>query len=215
MIHLIDVSKTYRNKNDVKVVLLPTTLSLPTNRAIGVLGRNGAGKSTLLRLLAGIERPDTGDIRREARLSWPLGFAGGFHADLSGRENVAFIADIHNVPPAEIMPFVLEFSELGSYFEEPFRTYSSGMRARLAFAASMAVDFDCYLIDEITAVGDRRFQEKCRDEFARRRERSGLLLISHSANTIRQYCDLALVLRDGMLVPFDNVGEAIQFYEND
>lgn len=212
MIHLINFSKTYRSRAETRVILYPTTISIPTHRAIGILGHNGVGKSTLLRLLSGVEAPDTGVIVRNARLSWPLGFAGGFHPDLSARENLKFIAALHGVPTDEATAFVEDFAELGHYFDEPVRTYSAGMRARLAFGASLAVDFDCYLVDEITAVGDRRFNEKWRTEFARRRERSGLLLISHSVNTIRQYCELALVMRDGLLIPFDDLEEAIRFY---
>lgn len=213
MIHLINVSKSFAHAGHVKTILEPTSMTLPAKRAIGVLGRNGAGKSTLLRMLAGVERPDDGEILREIQVSWPLGFAGGFHVEMTGRENVVFIARIYGLDPEPLMDFVEDFSELGEYMDRPFRTYSAGMRARLAFAASMAVNFECYLIDEITAVGDSRFQEKCRAEFERRREKAGLIIVSHNVATIRRYCELALVLRDGLLLPFDNVEEAIEMYE--
>lgn len=214
MIHFLDVTKTFASKTGYKVILEPTSLSIPSNRSIGILGRNGAGKSTILKMVAGLEKPDTGRIIKETNISWPLGFSGGFHNDLTGRENVSFIARIYNADPAEIIPYVEDFSELDEYFDMPLRTYSTGMRARLAFGTSMAIDFGYYLIDEITAVGDRKFQEKCRAQFQKRKERSGMLIVSHNASTIKSYCDHALVLKRSILFPFDDVDQAIDFYEN-
>jgi capsular polysaccharide transport system ATP-binding protein len=188
LIHLIDVSKTYKVGDRHKTVLRPITMSLPTDRHIGVLGRNGAGKSTFLRLLAGAEMPDRGIVRRDDRISWPVGFGTGFHPEMTGRENLAFIARLYGAEPRDIIPFAEDFAELGSYMTMPIRTYSTGMRARLSFAASMAFDFDCYLVDEITAVGDSRFRRKCREAFDARRRRSGIIMVSHYPETIREYC---------------------------
>ncbi|MGB0748087.1 MAG: ABC transporter ATP-binding protein [Magnetospiraceae bacterium] len=212
MIHLLNVSKSYRTRNEWRQVLKPTTLSLPTQRRIGVLGRNGAGKSTFLRVIAGAEPPDHGQVVRETQLSWPIGFGGAFHGDLTGRENLRFISRIYDVDEAHILAFVEDFAELGDYLEMPVRTYSSGMRARLAFGASLSIDFECYLIDEVMSVGDKWFRDKASRELKARIGRAGLLLVSHNINTIRDYCDMAIVLRGGRVLPFENVDDAIHFY---
>lgn len=212
MIHLIDASKFYVTGTNVRLVLKATRLSIPSHRRIGVLGRNGAGKSTLLRMVAGAEDTSTGRIVRTGRISWPLGFAGGFHKELTGVENVIFVARLYDADIDETLAFVEDFAEIGAYIHMPVRTYSSGMRARLAFGLSMAIDFDCYLIDEITGVGDFTFKAKCHDAFQARLQNSGMLMVSHSDDTIRQFCDMALVLHEGALVPFEDVDEAIRFY---
>lgn len=213
MIHLFDIAKSYTTSEGVHAVIKPTRLSLPSHRRVGVLGQNGAGKSTLLNLIAGVENPDQGYIQVDCRISWPLGFAGAFHGDLTGVENAAFVARIYGADVDYTIDFVKDFSEIGEYFHEPVRTYSSGMRGRLAFGLSMAIDFECYLIDEITAVGDQSFQAKCRQAFEERTEKSGILLVSHSETTIKSYCDLAIVIADGHLLPFDDIDEAVEFYK--
>lgn len=212
MIHFINIAKSYATGAGVKVVLRPTSLSLPTNRRIGVLGRNGAGKTTLLSLIAGTEYPDQGQIISTARLSWPLGFGIGLHNDLTGVENIAFVARINETDIDEAISFVTGFAELGDYLRMPVRTYSQGMRARLAFGISMAIRFDCYLVDELTGVGDKRFQERCRKAFEARSASAGMLYVSHSERSVKQYCDSALVLYDGRLVAFEDIDEAIRFY---
>ncbi len=212
MIHMIDVSKSYRTWAGDRVVLHPTTLSIPCDRGVAVLGRNGAGKSTLLRLIAGVEVPDQGTVLRTASLSWPLGHGGGISPNMTGRQNVRFIARVNDADQDATIRFVEDFAELGAYFDEPVNTYSSGMRARLSFGISLAIDFDCYLIDEATSVGDQWFRDKCAAAFAERRTRSGLLMVSHNPATIRQYCEIGLVLYRGQLVPFMDLDEAIHFY---
>jgi len=187
---------------------------VPRGRSLAILGKNGAGKSTLLRLLAGVEKPTDGEIDRGVRVSWPLGFAGGFASDVSARDNCIFISRIYGADPAEVIQFVEEFAELGQYFDMPMRTYSSGMKARLAFGMSMAIDFDCYLIDEITAVGDQRFKDKCHNAFEERRETSDVIMISHSVRTIKQYCDTAAILNNGKLVFYEDIDEAIELYKD-
>jgi len=214
MITLCNVTKVYKLEAGRRLVLDDVTLTLPARRNIALLGVNGAGKSTLLRLIAGTEAPDRGDIVRLCRVSWPLGFTGGFNGSTSGRANVRFIARVYDAPLQETMRFVEEFSELGPYLDEPVKTYSSGMRARLAFATSMAIDFDMYLVDEITAVGDARFAQKCSDAFRQRRSRSNLLMVSHSMETIREYCDMAIVVAHGKLYPFDDLEDGIRAYED-
>jgi capsular polysaccharide transport system ATP-binding protein len=213
MIHLVEVSKHYSTWAGDRVVLFQTSLTIPTDRGVAVLGRNGAGKSTLLRMIAGVETPDTGRIVRTVSVSWPLGYSGGISPYMTGRQNVRFIARLNHADEDEVFAFVENFAELGPYIDEPVETYSSGMRGRLSFGISLAIDFDCYLIDEAVGVGDRWFQDKCAEAFAeRRRKSSGLLMVSHNPQNIQQYCDIGMVLYRGHLVPFADLDEAIHFY---
>lgn len=214
MIELRNVRKYYRSDGRVKTVLNDVSGRLDTRRAYALLGGNGAGKSTLLRLISGSELPNRGRILRRGRISWPLGFSGGFHPQMTGKQNVAFIARVYNEDVDLAIEFAEEFAQIGMHMNLPVGTYSSGMTARLAFAVSMAVEFDFYLIDEITAVGDERFAERCREAFAERRGRSGLILASHSIATIRDYCEHALVLRDGELTYFEDIDEGVEYYRS-
>ena len=214
MIKLRNVSKTYNVRGiGSKCILDDVSIDFPEGESLGILGRNGAGKSTLLRILGGIESPDEGKIIRTSKLSWPIGFSGGFNGSLSGEENCRFVARIYDSDPKEVSEFAKDFSELGNYFHMPIKTYSSGMKARLAFGLSMAIDFNIYLIDEVTAVGDKKFQEKCRATLASRREKSSVIIVSHSMNTVKQYCDKSAVLIDGKVKIFDSIEEATQSYE--
>jgi len=212
MIHLKNVAKTYNTKSGERTVLLPTTLSIPSHEHIAILGRNGAGKSTLLRMISGVEKPDQGVIERKTRLSWPIGFGGALLNTLTGRQNVEFTARIHSVDPDKTFDFVQDFSELGAYLEEPVKSYSAGMKAKLAFGLSLSIDFDCYLIDEAISTGDRWFREKAANAFDERRQQSGVLFVSHNPALVKRFCDKALVLADGHLVPFSDIDEAIDFY---
>lgn len=213
MIELRHVTKVYPTNWGETVVLNDITTRFPSCTNVGVLGLNGAGKSTLLRVLSGTEQPDAGQVQRFGRVSWPIGFSGGFNGSLSGFENCEFVARIYGAHEDDVVAFAMDFAELGHYFEMPVRTYSSGMRARLAFALSMAIDFDVYLVDEVTAVGDRRFQEKCRRAFEERQDRSSIILVSHNLQTVRSYCSQCAVLNEGRLVHYDSVDEAAAAYE--
>jgi len=215
MIVMDGVSKSYRTDSGYRVVLDEVSVSLPTDRHIGVLGRNGAGKSTLLRMISGEELPDAGDIQRSVRVSWPLGFTGGFHQALTARENLRFIARIYDADIEEVTRFVEDFAELGDYFDMPVRTLSAGMRARLAFGLSLAMRFDFYLVDELVSVGDHWFRAKAQQEFERLRAEAGLLLVSHSPTTIRRFCDTGLVLRNGKITVFEALEDAIDYYLNE
>jgi capsular polysaccharide transport system ATP-binding protein len=212
VIALDRVAKSYATSAGRRVVLAEATVDFPAGHNFGILGANGVGKSTLIRLLAGSELPDRGDIRRDARVSFPLGFGGTFHGGLSGRENVAFIARIYGAAVRPTIRFVEEFAELGEYFRMPVETYSAGMRARLAFAACLAIDFDVYLVDEVTEVGDERFRRKCALAFRERLQRSDIILATHNSHTIRQYCDRGAILADGRLQVFDDLTEAFARY---
>ena len=213
MIEVHNLSKAYSLKHGMNQVLDDISITFPTGENIGILGRNGVGKSTLLRILANIEQPDSGDVIRHQRVSWPIGFSGGFNGSLTGAENSRFVARIYGADVDEISKYTWEFSELKDYFFMPLRTYSAGMRARLAFSLSMAIDFSVYLIDEVTAVGDKPFQQKCREAFAERRQRSSVILVSHSLNNVKQYCKKCAVLVDGKLQMFDTVNAAAEVYE--
>ena len=212
MIALDRVCKRYRTKTGRRTVLDEVSAVFEAGHNFGILGPNGAGKSTLIRLIAGSEPPDSGIIRRRARVSFPLGFGGTFHGALSGRENVAFIARIYGAGVRATIDWVEGFSELDEYFEMPVNTYSAGMRARLAFAVCLAIDFEVYLIDEVTEIGDQRFRHKCAEAFRQRMRRSDIILVTHNPHTIRQYCDRGAVLANGHLTLHDDVGSALESY---
>lgn len=212
MIQLNNIFKFYKTEGHTKIVLDHVSTVFESGWSYGILGVNGAGKSTTLRIIAGTELPNSGKVRRSIRVSWPLGFASGFHHLMSGRENVHFVARIYGHSPRSVANFVEEFSELGDYLDAPVKTYSSGMMARLAFGLSMAIDFDCYLVDEITAVGDARFQARCEEAFSKRRANTDIIMVSHSIATIKSYCNRAAVLVDGHLTVFDSVDPAIEMY---
>lgn len=212
MIVLDNISKSYYTKLGLRTILQPTSLKIPSHENIAVLGRNGAGKSTLLRMISGVEKPDTGQVVRTSKLSWPIGFGGALHRALTGRQNAEFVARIHSTDIKKAVEFVEDFSELGSYLDEPVKNYSSGMRAKLAFGMSLCIDFDCYLIDEAISTGDRWFREKAAAAFDERRSRSGLLFVSHNPNLVKRFCDKGIVLAEQKLVPFSDIDEAIDFY---
>jgi capsular polysaccharide transport system ATP-binding protein len=215
MITLDAVSKTYRTRQSGRrVVLDRVSAEFPGGCNIGVLGANGAGKSTLIRLLAGSEMPDRGRIRRDGRVSFPLGYGGTFHGALSGRENIAFIARVYGADLRQTIDDVADFAELGGYFDMPINTYSAGMRARLAFGACLAIDFDTYLIDEVTEIGDEHFRRKCAHAFRERMRRSDIVLVTHNTRTIRQYCERGAVLADGELRLYDDVASALDAYRS-
>lgn len=212
MIHFINVEKYFDTDVGRKLILRKTNLTIPTNLRIGVLGRNGAGKSTLLRMVAGVAKPNSGSVVRQGKVSWPLGLTGGIHPELTGMENIQFLTYLYQADFDHVVEYVKEFSEIGEYLNVPVRLYSSGMRAKLMFGVSLAIDFDCYLIDELVGVGDRFFREKSKKAFVDRALGAGLLFVSHNEKTVKEYCEYVLVLNDGYLVPFDDVDEGIEFY---
>lgn len=212
MIQLCDVTKTYHTRHGTRLVLNKINLEVAKGEKVGILGRNGSGKSTLIRMISGAEPPTSGFISRKMSVSWPLAFAGAFQGALTGFDNLRFICRIYGVDVDSRIDFVKNFSELGTYLKEPVKTYSSGMCARLAFAISMAVEFDCFLIDEIIAVGDSRFHEKCQVELFEKRRDRAMVIVSHQPDFIRDHCDRAAVLIDGKLFNFDTIEKAFTFY---
>jgi ABC-type polysaccharide/polyol phosphate transport system ATPase subunit len=213
MIQLNGVSKDYPTKAGPRRVLNNITLTINPGERVGILGQNGAGKSTLIRIISGAEPPTLGTIERTMSVSWPLAFSGGFQGALTGADNVRFICRIYGVDFEPRFRFVEEFAELGIYMDEPVITYSSGMRARLAFAISMTIDFDCYLIDEVLAVGDARFKERCRIELFEKRKDKAMLIVSHSHRYLKNTCDRFLLFRNGAIEEHDDFEEVYFQYK--
>lgn len=219
MIRVENVRKSYLRPDGTRyVVYEDLSLTLPAKTNIGILGRNGAGKTTLMRLLAGIDRPDLGRITTEGRISPPLGLQGGVAQALSGRENAKFacrICGVGGTSMRERLEFIHRFSQLEDFFDQPVRTYSSGMRARLGFAMSMAFDYDYYLMDEISSTGDQRFKLRADEAFRSKRDRASIILVSHAMSTLREWCDVGLYVKDRKVHYYDNIDEAIDLYLRD
>lgn len=214
MIHIEHVTKRYATRHGEVTVLDDVNLAIRPGEKVGILGRNGAGKSTIIRLISGAERPSAGLIRREMSVSWPLAFGGAFQGSLTGLDNLRFICRVYGKSTEDRIAYVQEFSELGRYLREPVKTYSAGMRARLAFAISMVVEFDCFLIDEIVAVGDSHFHEKCRIELFEKRKDRAMIIVSHDPGYIKAHCQHAAVLVAGKLHRFEQVEDAFDFYQS-
>lgn len=214
MIELNDIHKFYPTRSGPKTILDGVNLTVAPGERVGILGRNGAGKSTLIRLISGAEQPSRGHINRRMSVSWPLAFGGAFQGALTGIDNLRFICRIYGTSADDKIPFVEDFSELGIYLREPVRSYSAGMRARLAFAISMVVEFDCFLIDEVVAVGDARFHQKCHVELFEKRADRAMIIVSHDPVYVREHCHRAVVLSGGRILHFNTLDEAYEFYGN-
>ena len=216
MIELHNITKSYFHKGVRNYIFRDLTLALPQGKSVALLGRNGAGKSTLINLIGGIDEPDKGRIITDCTVSWPVGLVGGFQGSLSARENVRFVAMIHCADEEEIQEkivFVQRFADIGGYFDRPFKSYSSGMKARVTFGLSMAFDFDVYLIDEITSVGDEAFRVKCREHLMRKRQHSDFIMVDHNLLGLEADCDYALVLVDGHFYRYNDVLEAVEIHK--
>ncbi len=213
MIRFENLTKIYTLEGRRTVVADNLNTTFPTGRAVALMGRNGAGKSSLLRMVAGTMDPTWGRIVSDGTISWPVGFAGSFHNELTGAQNVRFVARIYGVDTDELVDFVQDFAEVGQHFHMPIKSYSSGMKSRLTFGTSMGIAFDTYLIDEVTAVGDASFKAKSARLFADRMRNSGALMVSHSMGQVRQMCDAGAVLEDGKLTYYDDLDEAIEVHQ--
>jgi capsular polysaccharide transport system ATP-binding protein len=206
------VSRSYPTPKGMHKVLDDVSIKFTKGNSTGILGLNGAGKSTLIRIIGGAEQPDSGKIIRNARVSWPVGFGGGFNGSLTGRENLRFVSRIYGADLKKVSAYVEEFTELGKYMDMPIKTYSSGMRSKLAFGLSLAINFDFYLIDEAFSVGDATFVKKATEEINKLKERATLIFVSHSINSVKKHCQSGAVLYKGKLTYFSNLDEAIKVY---
>ncbi|MCY4044251.1 MAG: ABC transporter ATP-binding protein [Cellvibrionales bacterium] len=217
MIQLDHVTKFYPTKNGRKYILKDVSAIFPKGKSVGVFGRNGTGKSTFVRLLGRIDYPNSGRILVDGTMSWPMALSGGFQGSLSGRDNAKFVCRVHGDSEKiirEKLAFIEAFAEIGEYFDERVSSYSSGMRSRLAFAVSMAFDFDYYLMDEVTAVGDPRFKVKARETLEAKREKSSVIFVSHNVGEIKRICDIGIYIEDGQLRVYDDINEAAERYQN-
>jgi capsular polysaccharide transport system ATP-binding protein len=213
MMKLENVTKIYGTRTGSNKVLNDINFEIKKGEKIGILGGNGAGKSTLIRIIAQAEQPTFGKVTHGMSVSWPLAFGGAFQGSLTGYDNIRFICRVYNTDIKNTIEYVKEFTELGKYLNEPVKNYSSGMRAKLAFAISMSVEFDCYLIDEVIAVGDAKFQEKCRQELFEKRKDRSLILVSHIVSNIKKYCEKVCVLENGVLHRFMDIDSGYNYYE--
>ena len=214
MITAVNVTKDYKTEGRFHRVLSGVSCTVAKGEKLALLGRNGSGKSTFIRLLGGVELPTSGTIERTMTVSWPIGFAGGVHPFLTGNDNMRFIARIYNKPFSDVKAYVEDFAELGKFLSEPLRIYSSGMRARFVFALSLAIDFDCYLIDEVMAAGDQRFMRRSHEELFEKRADRSMILASHVGEIVKAYCSSALVLHRGRGKVFTDLDLAFDIYND-
>lgn len=209
MIELQNLSKSFWTPRGRKYVLQDVNCTFPSGRSVGLMGRNGAGKSTLMDIISGKLKPDEGQIQITGSISWPVGFAGSFHREMTGSQNTRFIGRVYGVDTDELTDFVEDFAELGPHFHMPVRSYSAGMKSRLAFGISIGIPFDTYLVDEVTSVGDANFKRKSRAVFTERMKNAGAVVVTHSSRQLRKLCDAGAVLENGTLTYYDDVDEAI------
>jgi capsular polysaccharide transport system ATP-binding protein len=216
VIRLNGITKYYPTLQGRRYVLRDVTLELPSGVNIGVIGRNGAGKSTLMRLLGRIDYPNRGRVETDLKVSWPMGLAGGMQGTLTGRDNASFVCRVYGASTQDVrrkIAFIHEFSELEEYFDMPVKSYSSGMRARLTFAMSMAFEFDFYLIDELTAVGDQRFRQKSKEALDERKTRANYIMASHNMQELLRGCEAGMFIHDGQLHFHESLADAVAAYD--
>lgn len=213
MIQFHDLHKSFWTPEEPKVIARGITATFPSGESVALLGRNGAGKSSLMEMIGGSLKPDRGEIKISGSMSWPVGFSGSFHRDLTGAQNTKFIARVYGVDTDDLIDFVEDFAELGAHFHLPVRSYSSGMKSRLAFGISIGIPFDTYLVDEVTAVGDAAFKRKSRMVFQERLKHAGAVVVTHYMSQVRQICTAGAVLEDGLLTYYDDVEDAIAHHQ--
>lgn len=217
MFELRNVTKSYLTPKGRRYIFRNLSFAIPPGKNIGLIGRNGAGKSTLMRLLGGADVPDSGTIATDRSISWPVGLTGGFQGSMTGRDNIKFVCRVYGAEGEamrEKVRYVQEFAQIGDWIDEPIKTYSSGMRSRVAFGLSMAFDFDYYLIDEVMSVGDAQFRRRCAEVFEEKLKKSKIVLVTHSMVEVEKLCDIVLLVRDGSIQVFDDVSEGIKAYNS-
>jgi capsular polysaccharide transport system ATP-binding protein len=217
MIIVDDVYKRYQTDyGPGKWILQGVSFTIPPKLSVGLIGANGAGKSTLLRIVGGVDQPNKGRVERHCRVSWPMGFGGGLQGSLTGRQNAKFVCRIHGHEDdiAERLAYIEDFAEIGQAFDEPVKTYSSGMRSRLQFALSLAFDFDVYISDEVTAAGDAAFKNKAFAAFKKLADHASIIMVSHGESTLRQFCSAGIWIHDGKAHWFDQIDDALKAYKS-
>ena len=217
MIIVEDVHKRYQTDHGPgKWILQGVTFTIPRNLSVGLIGANGAGKSTLLRIIGGVDQPNKGHVERHCRVSWPMGFGGGLQGSLTGRQNAKFVCRIHgheaDIP--DRLAYIQDFAQIGEAFDEPVKTYSSGMKSRLQFALSLAFDFDVYISDEVTATGDAAFKNKAAAAFKKLADHASIIMVSHGESTLRQFCSAGIWIHDGKAHWFDQIDDALKAYKS-
>ena len=217
MIIVEDVHKRYQTDHGPsKWILQGVTFTIPRNLSVGLIGANGAGKSTLLRIIGGVDQPNKGRVERHCRVSWPMGFGGGLQGSLTGRQNAKFVCRIHgheaDIP--DRLAYIQDFAQIGEAFDEPVKTYSSGMKSRLQFALSLAFDFDVYISDEVTATGDAAFKNKAAAAFKKLADHASIIMVSHGESTLRQFCSAGIWIHDGKAHWFDQIDDALKAYKS-
>ena len=217
MIIVEDVHKRYQTDHGPgKWILQGVTFTIPRNLSVGLIGANGAGKSTLLRIIGGVDQPNKGRVERHCRVSWPMGFGGGLQGSLTGRQNAKFVCRIHgheaDIP--DRLAYIQDFAQIGEAFDEPVKTYSSGMKSRLQFALSLAFDFDVYISDEVTATGDAAFKNKAATAFKKLADHASLIMVSHGEGTLRQFCTAGIWIHEGRAHWFDQIDDALKAYKD-
>lgn len=216
MIVVENVRKRYQTDHGPgRWVLDGVTFTIPPRLNVGLIGANGAGKSTLLRIIGGVDFPSQGKVERHCSVSWPMGFGGGLQGTLTGRQNARFVCRVHGheIDIPDRLAFIQDFAEIGDAFDEPVKTYSSGMKARLQFAMSLAFDFDVYISDEVTATGDAAFRKKAADAFKNLVDRAGLIMVSHGEGTLKQFCTAGIWMHQGKAYWFDEIDDALKAYK--
>ena len=217
MILVQDVHKRYQTDHGPgRWVLKGVNVTIPRNLSVGLIGANGTGKSTLLRIIGGVDQPNKGRVERQCRVSWPMGFGGGLQGSLTGRQNAKFVCRIHgheaDIP--DRLAYIQDFAEIGEAFDQPVKTYSSGMKSRLQFALSLAFDFDVYISDEITSTGDTAFKKKAAAAFKNLSDHASIIMVSHGESTLREFCAAGIWIHDGEAHWFEQIDDALKAYKS-
>jgi len=214
VLEFVNVSKSFWTGTQRKVILDRAAFRVELGNSLGILAPNGTGKTTLINMMAGLEKPDEGQIHRGCRISFPLGFMGGVVHKHTAKENSRYIARLYGLDPDYIEAFCRWLCGIKEYFDMPIGTYSSGMRARFTFSLMLALDFDIYLIDEgMPSTTDAEFNKKAGEILRERLENTTVIIVSHQPATLERFAKSAAVLKDGHIHIFDTLEEAKVMYD--